>query len=70
MSIKDEYDEMSSGVRKLLGKEEYDPGVRYIRCYHTSDGHIYEETPYWTTHRCSTCGQYYDVDSNGTEIQV
>lgn len=70
MSVKEDYEELLSGSRKILGIEEYDPGVKYVRCYHKSDGFIYEETPHWTTLRCITCGIHYDVDKHGTEIQV
>ena len=68
MSNKEDNDIMLHGIKQLLGKEDYPSGVLAVKCSHTSDGFIYEQTPMWTTLRCSTCGEHYDVNNNGAEI--
>lgn len=52
---------LEKGIQQLLGKEEYDPPTRLLVCDHISDGFIYEETPVFTTLRCTKCGEHYDI---------
>jgi len=52
---------MEDGVKKLLGKEEYDTVEPLPMCEHEDDGYIYGATNTYVTLRCKKCGVYYDV---------
>lgn len=70
MSHKEDYEQMSEGIQQLLGKKPYDPPERVRSCTHRSDGFVYEQTSMWTTLRCTTCGELYDVNDYGTQVQI
>lgn len=52
---------MEHGIKKLLGKEKYDPAEILKVCIHISDGFVYDDTPVFTTLQCARCGIQYDV---------
>lgn len=52
---------MEHGIKKLLGKEEYDAAEVLKVCNHISDGFVYDDTPVFVTLQCARCGIQYDM---------
>ena len=64
-NVDHDYDILTSGIAKLLGKEAYDKPEVIKVCIHESDGVIYnpEENLIETTLCCKLCGEHYTVPS-------
>lgn len=68
MSNLNDNEAMETGIKQLLGLEEYDAPEVWHECKHISDGFIYEQTPVFITLLCKRCGVHYDIDIYGNQI--
>jgi hypothetical protein len=71
--VESDYEQLRSGINKLLGKEEYDKPEPITECTtHQSDGFIYDDepNPIETTLLCTVCGQHYTVPSTTINLDM